>query len=286
LLSSDLQSQLEKHLQSPILHIQTIGGGDINEAQRLDTAQGHFFVKLNDSSVALDMFEKEAKGLQLLATSGLFKIPKVIATGKVSSKAYLLMEHVDKGLRDRHFWQNFGTALANMHRQTQANFGLDHDNYIGILPQRNQPQNTWTAFYSEQRLQPQLQLALQQNRMTTADEKTFQRLYARLAELCPDEAPALTHGDLWSGNFMSAPPNMPVLIDPAVAYTHREMDLAMTRLFGGFDALFYQTYEEVFPLTKGFEQRLEVYQLYYLMVHVNLFGGSYVQSVRQILKRF
>ncbi len=286
MLSSNLQTQLEKHLQSPILHIQTVGGGDINEARRLDTEQGYFFVKLNDSPIALDMFEKEAKGLQLLAKPNFFKVPKVIATGKVNNKAYLLMEHIDKGLRNKDFWQNFGTALANLHRQTQTDFGLDHDNYIGILPQYNQPQKTWTTFYSNQRLQPQLKLALQQGSMNDDDEKAFQRLYTRLSELCPDEVPALTHGDLWSGNFMSASPNMPVLIDPAIAYTHREMDLAMTRLFGGFDSMFYQAYDEAFPLAKGFEQRLEIYQLYYLMVHVNLFGGSYVQSVRQIIRRF
>lgn len=285
-MSPKLIAVLESFLPAAIQNIKQVGGGDINEARQLDTAKGSFFVKLNNHSVALDMFEQEAKGLALLATTSSFKIPETLAVGQVDETSYLLLEHINSGLRTTSFWENFGTQLAEMHRQAQAYFGLDHDNYIGTLTQANTPHDTWTSFYPAQRLAPQLKMAIDQNRMTLQDAKAFDRLYKRLPEICPEETAALLHGDLWSGNFMSASPSNPVLIDPAVSFGHREMDIAMTRLFGGFDAAFYEAYHNAYPLQKGFDSRIDIYQLYYLLVHVNLFGGGYVNSVRKTLSRF
>lgn len=133
---------------------------------------------------------------------------------------------------------------------------------------------------------PQIKLAVHANLLNKADFDQFAKLFKKLPAICPTEKPALIHGDLWSGNFMVGPKREVVLIDPSTSFAHREMDLAMTQLFGGFDEAFYNTYQEVFPLENGFDQRVEIYQLYYLLVHLNLFGGGYGNSVRNILKRF
>ncbi len=232
------------------------------------------------------MFEAEAMGLDLLRKTNTFRIPATIAHGSTEAGAFLLMELIETGYRASGFWEEFGASLAQLHRHSVGQFGLDHHNFIGSLPQPNHPHPTWPEFYIHERLQPQLDLALQSQRLSSSDAKHFEKLYLKLPELCPAEPPALTHGDLWSGNFMVAADSHPVLIDPAVSYAHREMDLAMSRLFGDFDRPFYRSYEEVWPLAPGFEQRLPIYQLYYLMVHVNLFGGGYVGSVRTVVRQF
>jgi protein-ribulosamine 3-kinase len=278
--------QCHEILNTEILAVQHIGGGDINQARLIQTSKGNFFIKMNTSPNAARMFETEAKGLDLLKRTGALRTPGIIASGHTEDGAFLLLEFIETGYRAARFWEHFGAGLAALHRHTAVQYGLDHHNFIGSLPQSNNRHHTWPEFYMHERLQPQLFLALQSSRLKNADARNFDKLYKKLPELCPFESPALTHGDLWSGNFMVSADSQPVLIDPAVSYAHREMDLAMSRLFGGFDRPFYRSYEEAFPLAPGFEQRLPVYQLYYLMVHVNLFGGSYVSSVRSILKQF
>jgi fructosamine-3-kinase len=232
------------------------------------------------------MFEKEAKGLALLAETKTIHIPKVIAHGQTDDGAFLLLEHIETGYRQDGFWETFGQSLAALHRCTSPQFGLDHPNYIGSLPQQNGRHDRFAAFYIHERLQPQLDMAISSKQLNAKDEKHFNNLYKKLPDLCPQEPPALIHGDLWSGNFLVGADSQPVLIDPSVAYSHRELDLAMSRLFGGFDRSFYRAYEEAYPLAPGFEKRLPVYQLYYLLVHVNLFGGGYVGSVRRIMEGY
>ena len=278
--------QCGETLATDIREVQYIGGGDINQARLLKTAKGDFFIKFNHAPFAADMFEKEAHGLSLLAATKTLRIPVTIAHGQTSDAAYLLMEFVNTGQRPDNFWETFGQKLAALHRKTDPRFGLDHNNYIGSLPQPNGRHDSFVDFYINERLQPQLQLAISSKVLTVKDEKHFNKLYKQLDSLCPNEPPALIHGDLWSGNFLVDDHGGPVLIDPSVAYSHRELDLAMSRLFGGFDRRFYRAYEESYPLAPGFEKRLPIYQLYYLMVHVNLFGGGYVGSVRRILQAF
>lgn len=273
-------------LSADILEVRYVGGGDINQARLLITTKGDFFIKINQAPFAADMFEKEAKGLALLRESKVIRIPETIAHGQVDGTAFLLLEMIETGYRQTGFWEGFGVALAHLHRCTAPQFGLDHSNYIGSLEQPNGFQNNFTDFYIQERLQPQLDLAISANQLNISDERHFQKLYKILPDLCPDEPPALIHGDLWSGNFLVSADSHPVLIDPSVAYSHRELDLGMSRLFGGFERSFYRAYEEAYPLAPGFEKRLPIYQLYYLMVHVNLFGGGYVGSVRRILQRF
>ncbi|MBI5915881.1 MAG: fructosamine kinase family protein [Bacteroidetes bacterium] len=270
-------------LGTDIRSVQPVSGGDINQAFRLEAPTGSFFLKTNTGPQAGRMFGTEAAGLGLLASAGALRTPAVLGFGETPQGAFLLLEFIETGFRPPVFWEKFGTGLAHLHRSSAEKFGLGHDNFIGSLPQSNSQHDTWASFYIHERLLPQLDLAKQSNRLQSADFQDFEILFKKLPDLCPAEPPALTHGDLWSGNFLCSTAGQPVLIDPAVSYAHREMDLAMSRLFGGFERPFYRSYEAAWPLAPGFEQRLPVYQLYYLLVHVNLFGGGYVGSVRSAL---
>lgn len=286
-----LPNSLQSHLQEVGIKIQNsqpISGGDINQAALLHcTDQRQFFVKYNTTVVAPEMLGTEAKGLQVLQAAQAIRIPQIIAQGQTTEGiAFLVLEYIQGGARQSTFWQQFGFSLAALHRNTAPKFGLDHTNFIGSLPQSNQWHDTWSIFFAEERLLPQMQMARTAKLLDSNDEKRFHILCQQLHSICPVEAPALIHGDLWSGNFLCDESGKPVLIDPAVAYAHREMDLAMSKLFGGFDAAFYQAYHEAWPLEPGFEQRVEIFQLYYLLVHVNLFGRSYVPAVRGILQQF
>ncbi|MBV6442888.1 MAG: hypothetical protein DYG98_19525 [Haliscomenobacteraceae bacterium CHB4] len=281
-----LTSHIESSFHTKIESVQTVAGGDIHRAARLDAADGRqFFLKYNTVAQAAEMFHTEALGLALLGASRIIAVPKIYGHGVIGEWSFLLLEYIRPGHRNRVFWEDFGTSLATLHGTSSAQFGFAHDNFIGSLPQSNKRRDTWQSFYSEERLLPQMRLARTQNRLNAADEQNLEKLCFKLSSICPDEPPSLTHGDLWSGNFLCNSDSKPVLIDPAASFAHREMDLAMSRLFGGFDPHFYQSYESARPLAPGFEERLEVYQLYYLLVHVNLFGGGYVDSVRRILKR-
>lgn len=275
---------LEELLSTKIQSYQTVSGGDINQAFRLEANRGQYFLKSNQSPIALQMFETEANGLQALGQH--LRTPQIIKVGQFENTSFLILEWIESGHKSKSFWEEFGIALAQMHRIEQAHFGWQEDNFIGTLPQKNKQQQDWTTFYIQERLQPQVKMAFDKGLFHQSDTAAFEQLYAKLDSICPKESPALIHGDLWSGNFMCDKNSNPVLIDPSVAYAHREMDLAMTRLFGGFATEFYQAYQVTYPLEKGFEERIEIYQLYYLLVHVNLFGGSYVQSVQSTLKRF
>lgn len=262
-----------------------ISGGDINEARLVETARGNYFLKFNSLPWAANMFATETEGLALLRSAGA-RVPEVVAQGSFDGHSYLVMEFISSGTEASDFWSAFGTALARQHAIPQPYFGLSFDNFIGSLPQPNGRFETFLELFIRQRLQYQIDIALQQGRLDSGDARRFEKLYQLLPRLVPVEPPALIHGDLWSGNYLTGPDGLAVLIDPAAAYAHREMDLAMSRLFGGFAPRFYEAYHAALPLEPGFAERMEVYQLYYLLVHVNLFGGAYRQSVRRILDRF
>lgn len=283
-----LHTYLESFLQTKILAARPVSGGDIHHAFRLDTTDGRrMFIKTNRHNQAPAMFKTESQGLALLGASKSIRTPKIYSHGSTDDgHAYLLMEFIPSGYRNRLFWERFGQGLANLHGNTSAMYGFAHDNFIGRLPQPNTRHDTWAEFYAEERLWPQMILAREQGYFDDSAEQQLDRLCRNLAWRCPEEQPALCHGDLWSGNFICDAAGQPVLIDPAACFVHRETDLAMSRLFGGFDPAFYAAYNEAWPLEPGFEQRVEIYQLYYLLVHVNLFGSGYVDSVRRILERF
>jgi protein-ribulosamine 3-kinase len=285
-ISEALLAVCAKVMGAPPREIAPVGGGDINQACRLDSALGSFFLKFNTLSRGEDMLRVEVQGLALLGRQNVIAVPRVLDHGMTGGFAYLLLEFVEAGPRTRRFWERFGHALAALHRLDQPYFGLPFDNYIGRLPQRNGRHEDFPGFFAECRLAPQLDLARDTGLLDASDLRAAEKLRARLPEYLPAEKPALIHGDLWGGNFIASAGERPVLIDPAPAYAHREMDLAMSRLFGGFNEYFYQAYQESYPLCGDLEERIELYQLYYLLAHVNLFGAAYVPETRRILRRF
>lgn len=232
------------------------------------------------------MFKKEANGLKLLEEAGVIEIPKVLMADEDGHHAFLLLNYIDSAVEKEDFWDDFGEKLAKLHKVKSEQFGLDHDNYMGSLKQYNSFHQSWVEFFIAQRLERQIILAREESRIGKSDVLAFERLYKRLEEIFPPTLPSLLHGDLWSGNFIVGPSGLACLIDPAVYYGHPEIDIAMTTLFGGFSNRFYEAYNRHNPLEKGWRERLPIYNLYPLLVHVNLFGGSYLGSVKEVLKRF
>lgn len=282
------EKKLSDHFNAKvqITSITGLSGGDINEAYQLETDAGLFFIKLNGAKRYPGMFKKEEKGIHTLAASGVISLPEVIVSGEDADTAFLILHFIRSRKRQPHFWDDFGGRLAALHRQTHPHFGLDYDNYIGSLHQSNTRHDTWTDFFREERLEAQLRLARDKGRLGREVVSRFENFYGKLDEIFPVEPPALIHGDLWGGNYMVGEDGLVVLIDPAVYYGHREMDLAMSRLFGGFDAKFYEGYQRNYPLEPGWQQRLSYCNLYPLLVHLNLFGGAYLGSIQSILKQF
>lgn len=287
ILDSDIEHLLKKLISSgDELNISTVGGGSINEAFRVQSIGSTVFVKTNHADAHPGMFEAEARGIELLRKHSHFDIPRVLKTGIENNTAYLVMEWIEGGSPNLDFWENFAQNLAQMHRTSADQFGLDHPNYIGSLPQQNGTRVSWSEFYIEMRLEPQLRMARDSGQGDQALNRSFEKLFARIENLFPDEAPALLHGDLWGGNFMCTDSGNATIFDPAVYYGHREMDLAMSKLFGGFDREFYDFYHENFPLENGWQERIPLGQLYPLLVHVNLFGSGYLPQVNSCLRRF
>ncbi|HEY0015785.1 MAG TPA: fructosamine kinase family protein [Longimicrobium sp.] len=272
----------------PVRGAAPVPGGCINHGMRVELADGPVFVKHNPDAPA-GMFAAEARGLQALRTAaeGL-AVPRPIAWAEAEgdAPAWLAMEWVEPARRPADFGARLGRGLAALHRAGRDDgWGWMEDNFIGPLPQANGQAKTWAEFWRTRRLQPQREMARRAGRMPgrAAD---WDRLFDRLPELLAQaeaDGPSLLHGDLWGGNVMAAAAG-PALIDPAVYRGHREADLAMTELFGGFGADFHAAYAEAWPLRPGYPARRAVYQLWYLLVHVNLFGGGYVAQTAGVLR--
>ena len=273
---------VEAALGSAVVAWEGVSGGDINAAHEAQLDNGRWvFVKSNPEA-PVGMFAAEARGLDWLGQAHALRVPEVLAQGP----DYLVLECIRPGRREPNFDDLLGRGLAALHRAGAPSFGLDYDNFIGRLAQSNQPLASWAEFYGERRLLPQLRLAVDGQRASAAMRRGFDRVLAHLKGLVgPPEPPARLHGDLWGGNAMVDEQGLPCLIDPAVYGGHREIDLAMMRLFGGFRPRVFSAYQEAFPLPPGHEARVPLYQLYFLMVHLNLFGGSYIASVEHALAR-
>ena len=263
-----------------------VSGGSINKALKLDTKKGVFFVKANSKTSFPEMFKKEVQGLNYLRKTDTFQIPEVITYGDIGDNSFLVLDYLESGSMSSNFWDSFAYKLSKLHRNTSDYFGLDHDNYIGSLTQINDTRDSWKEFFIDNRLDVQLKLARDSAFFDRSVVKSFERFYNRIDEIFPIESASLLHGDLWSGNFMVGEDGIPVLIDPAVYFGHREMDLAMSQLFGGFDDELYTAYNKYYPLELGWQKRMNYCNLYPLLVHVNLFGQSYVNSVKSIVSNF
>ena len=288
MLPDSLRSEIADKLDYKISSVSRVSGGSINEAAKLDIEEvGPAFLKWNRTADP-DMFEKEVSGLNLLrdAETGL-RVPEVLLQGTVNgSTGYLLLEYIEDGRPGNRSAQDFGEQLASLHDHRGESFGLDEDNYIGRLPQSNNRHSDWINFFIDERMEPQLQMAMKSGKFGSAIIGAFNNMYRKLDEIFPKDRPSLLHGDLWGGNFFYDTEGTAVIYDPAVYYGHREIELAFTHLFGGFPSAFYEAYDKVLPLEPGFKQRKDIYNLYPLLVHTNLFGGSYARQVEGIVTQF
>ncbi len=280
MFSPELKKHLQKILSEKIVAIKPLSGGDINEVYQVVTSVQSVVIKINSASKFPGMFRAESKGLECLLDTSTFVVPKVIYSGVLEDVAFLILEYINSKNKTDNFWELFGSNLAMMHKKDQPYFGFEEDNYIGSLPQYNARCNSASEFYITQRLEPQFRRAIQ-NGFSFSNLDSF---YVIVEDEIPVEKPSLLHGDLWSGNYLVTQNGMPCLIDPAVAYGPREMDIAMMHLFGGFDADVFNSYNEIFSLTENWKARLSIWQLYYLLVHLNIFGSSYYQNVLNVMK--
>lgn len=263
----------------------TVGGGCINKAVVLSDGPRHYFVKLNRADL-LPMFEAEAAGLASMGATGAIRVPRPLYAEVAGDQAFLAMEYIALGgRRPTDGGATAGRQLAAMHRHSSEAFGWERDNTIGSTRQRNGPSPDWTAFWRDQRLAFQLELAARNGfvgRLQSSGE--------RLLELFPalidhDPVPSLLHGDLWGGNLGFDELGRPVIFDPAVYYGDREADLAMTELFGGFSADFQAAYREAWPCDAGYQTRKRLYNLYHILNHLNLFGAGYLGQAQAMIGR-
>ncbi len=262
-----------------------VGGGCINQAIVLADGETSYFVKLNRADL-LDMFEAEAAGLTEMAATGTIRVPLPLCTGLAGpARSFIAMEHVTLGGHVGGDLAAAGRGLAAMHRVCQACFGWERANTIGSTPQSNNPSPDWTEFWRRERLGPQLALAAR-NGFRGRLQQRGERLLDAFPALI-DHAPAasLLHGDLWGGNIGFDAARRPVIFDPAVYYGDREADVAMTELFGGFGAPFYDAYNQAWPLDAGYRTRKTLYNLYHILNHLNLFGGGYLGQAEDMIDR-
>ena len=283
-LTAAIHEKCAQILGTDQFNVSLVSGGDINQAARLDTSSQQYFIKYNSFLQGFEMLNTEARGLSLLASASILETPEVLGVAQTQDGAFLLLEYINQGRPDKAFWKNFGEKLAQLHLQSAQYFGLEYDNFIGRLPQSNTQHSSWSDFYANERLLPQLRMAKDSYSLPPFCTLGVERLCGQLEDRCPNEPPALIHGDLWRGNFLCAENNTATLIDPAPCFAHREMDLAMARLFGGFDEKFFQSYQDCYPTETGLQQRIAIYQIYYLLVHLNLFGKAYLGEITRRLK--
>jgi len=277
---------IEAALGAQISGTRPLSGGDINDAFALSLDDGRrVFAKTHDSADP-SMFPAEARGLAWLAEGDSLRIPRVLAVskGNPAEPCFLVLELLESASPRAGFDEELGRGLAALHQSGPSQLGLDHDNFIGRLPQANRALASWPEFYRERRLLPQLRAAERAGLANAEMCRAFDALWPVLDDrVGPAEPPARLHGDLWGGNLHVDELGAPCLIDPAAYAGHREVDLAMMRLFGGFSERCFAAYHEAYPLALGHRERVPLYQLYFLMVHVNLFGQSYVGSVMRAL---
>lgn len=266
-------------------------GGDINRSFRLMLSDGTRVFMKSNAPENLSFFEAEAKGLEALRQTKTIGVPKVLGMGRDKDMSFLLLEYLGEGLRDDRYWEVFGRELAALHMADcrylaeGGRFGFPSDNYIGATPQKNTPTDSWVEFFRECRLLPQIRMA--DRFFDHATRQLCIGLLDRLdSYLTEPKRPSLLHGDLWSGNAAPGPDGKAWIFDPAAYVGHYEAELAMTELFGGYPESFYRAYHEVDPIDSGYRDRRELYDLYHLLNHLNLFGTSYLGSVRQILSRY
>ena len=281
-IPGDVQIWLQENGFGKVVRVNPVGGGCINNGAAVQTHTGEMFFLKTNPRAPDDMFIREAEGLEAIAVRGGPKVPKPFRAGK----NFLLLEDLSPGPRVQEYWPEFGRRLAVLHNHTNTRFGFPNDNYIGSTPQPNPWVEDGSVFFGEHRLVYQARLANKRGKLSGSEVSKVEGLAARLAELVPYQPASLIHGDLWSGNVLTDVKGGPAIIDPAAHYGWAEADLAMTDLFGSFPDEFYRAYLEIRPLEKGYQERFALYNLYHLLNHLNLFGGSYLSQVISVIRRY
>lgn len=287
-LQTAIQQKLSQYFSTTKnWNVHSIIGGSINKTYQLQFNDHKVFCKVNSAKKFPHLFLKEKNGLEIIRKQNVINIPAIIDCFEIEAHQILLMEWMEEGQRTELFWKNFGEQLAALHLISNDTFGLDEDNFMGSVPQQNTAQINWIDFFIQQRLQPMINKCSEKNLLASVHHQQFEKLFIHLANIFErQEKPSLLHGDLWSGNFMCNQNSEPVLIDPAVYYGHRSMDLAMTALFGGFEKSFYEAYQYHFLLPSNYKDQWAVCNLYPLLIHLYLFGRSYLSQIEQTLLRF
>lgn len=266
-----------------------LSGGDINDVYKISFDAKQLVIKINNKNKFPRMLEKESQALSYFQKHVKplnYAVP--VQHGEFENQQFLILayEQPSNSKLDDVGQRELGIGLAEQHRITNELFGWKEDNYIGSLPQINSEKDKWSDFYAEYRILFQAKMAFDNGELNRSELKRIENFCNYITEIYPDESPALLHGDLWGGNYFIGANNKPFLYDPAIYFGHREMDIAMTQLFGGFSELFLIAYNQSYPLEKGWEERLKYSQLYPYLVHLNLFGGSYLNSVIQVVNHF
>jgi fructosamine-3-kinase len=287
-MSTDFDRHLRQMLSEKfgldgIPSLKRVSGGDINDAFRVEIKGNSFFVKTSISKeIPADFYQSEASGLKTLQAHSKLRIPIV----EYFDEKILLLDWIPSGAPHPKFSAEMAAGLAEIHQTTSTSFGAAENNYIGTLQQDNTPTDTWPEFYIARRLEPLLSMARDKGWINTHETRFISRIFPEIERIVPSEPSALLHGDLWIGNVMTDTSGSPVFIDPSVYYGHRETDLAMSLLFGGFHRDFYSTYNEIFPLESGWRSRMPCHQLYPLLVHTVLYGGNYASKTIEIIKYY
>lgn len=273
-----------------IITIQAVRGGDIGRSYYVETHERKWFVKYRTDLAGL-VFQREAEGLALLRESGALAVPETYYAGEIPGKdgGMIVLAWIAPGPSRPATEEALGRGIAELHRRKSpgGQFGLHNDNYIGLLPQPNDWCDTWREFYLQRRLLPMIKVAEERGRLSAERRSRLMRLADSLDRWIPERSePSLLHGDLWHGNWIASDRGQPYLIDPAVFYGDREYEMAFTELFGGFSSYFYAAYEESYPVSPEYAERRPLYQLYYLLAHLILFGESYGSSVDRVLVRY
>jgi len=286
--NSDWQTialQIERAIKQPfkISNIQAVSGGCINSAYLIQGQVNSYFIKLNQAQL-IAMFEAEFAGLKEITDTQSIRVPKPVLSGVINNHAFLVLEAITLGHGNLRSDQQLGQQLATLHRSKQPFFGWHTDNTIGSTPQQNDASDNWLSFWQHKRLGFQLTLA-EKNAYSSKLIQSGEKLNSSLDYFFTDydPHPSLLHGDLWSGNAAITEHGDPVIYDPACYYGDRETDIAMTELFSGFSAHFYQAYNESYPLHPGYEIRKTLYNLYHILNHLNLFGASYQQQAQNMI---
>jgi protein-ribulosamine 3-kinase len=292
MLHSTLASEIEKIISDKystkfkIKKCNVMHGGCINESYSIKDENHEFFLKVNIAEKFPGMFEAEQKGLLMLRNTQTVPVPEVIAHGICGEHCFMIQQMIQHAKTSSATYKFLGEKLAQLHQNTSSRFGINHTNYIGSILQTNEQTTSAVDFYINERLIPQIALGRKYNRLPVSALVELDKLVNKVVAILPAEKPSLLHGDLWNGNVIADINGKSWIVDPAVYYGLRETDIAMTLLFGGFDNSFYEAYESHYPLEKRWKGRVAFFQVYPLLVHVNLFGSSYVPQLRAAVNQY